>query len=224
MYKKITHNIVEEHFDYPMPEEKSTISNNKNKIPTTTIFNEASFKKDVDSFLKTYGEKLINTADQLTGSEEDLINAFEALFVNIDDLGNTTKNFYASDLGERINITMRSLALLTFIAVNNLKLGRDPQNNFNRMNVNASDLATVLSTFNSLWDPFTVRTVLQKIVSSLQAKLKARKEKNATAEQAANTSILEQFKIFGDTVSSGIVRKFPQRFNTIATTNDKNIM
>lgn len=232
MYKKITHNIIEEHFASPMAMEKSTMIDDKNRIPTTKVFNEASFKKDVESFLTNYGAKLINVADQLTGTEEDLINAFESSFVNIDDLGNTTKHFYSSDLGERINLSIRSLALLTFIAVNNLKLGRDPQNNFNRMNVNAADLALVLSSFNSLWDNLAVRAVLQKIVVILQAKLKARKEKNTASEQVADASILEQLKLFADTVSSGIIRKFPDRFTTISTTSltktsttfDRNIM
>lgn len=224
MYKKITHNIVEEHFGPLMPEEKATIANDKSRIPTTTIFNQATFKKDVDSFLTNYAEKLIGMSDQLTGTEEDLIKEFESIFVNIDDLGNATKNFYSSDLGERINMNLRALALLTFVAVNNVKLGRDPTPNFNRMNVNAADLASVLSTFNSLWDNFAVRTILQKIVSGLQAKVKARKEKNSAAEQTANASILDQFKIFSDAVVSGIVRKFPDRFTVIATTPDRNIM
>jgi hypothetical protein len=224
MYKKITHNIVEEHFDSPILGEKATVSDSKSKIPTSIVFNEATFKKDIESFLKTYAEKLITTADQLTGSEEDLINAFESSFVNIDDLGNTTKHFYSSDLGERINLTMRSMALLTFIAVNSLKLGRDPQNNLNRMNINLADLALVLSTFNSLWVNITVRTILQNIVSGLQAKLKARKEKKSSEEQIANATILEQFKLFGDALASGIVSKFPERFTTIATTLDRNIM
>ena len=224
MYKKITHNIIEEHFDSPMPEEKSTIVDNKSRIPTTTIFNQATFKKDVDSFLTNYAENLISMSDQVTGTEEDLIKAFESIFVNIDDLGNATKNFYSSDLGERINMNLRALALLTFVAVNNIKLGRDPTPNFNRMNNNAADLAFILSTFNSVWDNFAVRTILQKIVSGLQAKVKARKEKNSSAEQTANASILDQFKTFGDAVVSGIVRKFPNRFTVIATTPDRNIM
>jgi hypothetical protein len=224
MYKKITHNIIEEHFGYPMPEEKSTISDNKNKIPTTTIFNPVSFKKGIESFLTSYAERLVGMTDQVTGTEEDLIKEFELIFANVDDLGNATKNFYSSDLGERINMNLRALALLTFVAVNNVKLGRDAAPNFNRMNTNASDFAFVLSTFNSLWENFTVRTVLQKIVTGLQAKIKARKEKNSSAEQTANASILEQFKVFSDAVANGIVKKFPERFTAIATATDRNIM
>lgn len=223
MYKKITHNIIEEHFGMPMPEEKEE-SSSKSGIPTTTVFNEETFRKDVDTYLKKYGEKIISMLNQVTGSEEDLVKTFEELFVNIDDLGNMTKNFYASDLGERININMRSMALLSFLAINNLKLGRDPLNNFNRVNNNLTDLAMVLSTFNSLWSNSVLRATLLKLTESIFNKVKARKEKNSSAEQIANASILEQLKLFGDAISNGIVSKFPERFSITAKLSDRDIM
>lgn len=220
MYKKITHNIVEEHFDGHTSLEQPI----KNKIPTTTIFNEATFKNEVDLYVTKYAENIINLTNQLTGTEDELINAFEKAFVNIDDLGNITKNFYPSDLGERLNISMRSFALLTFIAVTNIKLGRDPQNNFNRMNINVADLAAIISTFNSLWNNIVLRNLFQRIVLAVGEKLKARKEKNASAEQIADSTILSQFKVFGDAVSGGIISKFPERFTQTSTSFDRNIM
>ena len=226
MYKKITHNIIEEHFGMPMPEEQSTIPDGKKTMPTNEVFDETKFKQEIESYLTTYGSKIINMINQLPGTEDDVIVAFEDLFKNIDDLGNITKPFYASDLGERININMRSVALLTFIAINNLKLGRDPQNNFNRMNINLTDLAQILSSFNSLWENNAVRTILTKFISGIQAKLKAKKEKNASAEQAANLVITEQLKTFGDAFFNGIKTKFPERFikTMPVTITDRDIM
>lgn len=226
MYKKITHSIVEEHFGMPMTEETSTIPDSKNKIPTSEIFDEAKFKQDVESYLTTYGAKLINMINQLPGTEDDVIVAFEDLFKNIDDLGNMTKPFYSSDLGERININMRSIALMTFIALTNLKLGRDPQTNFSRINVNLTNLASVLSSFNSLWVNAAVRNIFTTFVSGIQAKLKAKKEKNASAEQAANSVITEQLSIFGNAFANGIISKFPERFikPQPVTITDRDIM
>ena len=226
MYKKITHSIVEEHFGMPMSEKIEAISDGKNKIPNNEIFDEAKFKQEVDSYLTNYGDKIINMINQMPSTEDDIIIAFEDLFRNIDAFGNLTKPFYASDLAERININMRSVALLTFIAINNLKLGRDPQNNFNRMNINLADLAFVLSTFNSLWDNNTVRIILARFISGIQSKLKAKKEKNSSAEQAANLVITDQLKTFGDAFFNGIKTKFPERFTNIkpVTIADKDIM
>lgn len=226
MYKKITHSIVEEHFGMLIPEATATITDTKSKIPTNEIFDELKFKDRVESYLRNYGSKIINMINQLPGTEDDLILAFEDLFKNIDDLGNMTKPFYSSDLGERININMRSVALLTFIALTNLKIGRDPLNNFNRMNVNLTDLSLVLSTFNNLWEEVSVRSILLKLVSGIQAKSKAKKEKNTTAEQAANTVIFEQLQAFGNAFSKGIVNAFPERFikpSTVSIT-DRDVM
>ena len=224
MYKKITHNIVEEHFGMPMYEEMA--SDGKKKIPTNEIFNQANFKQDVESYMTTYGTKLINMINQLPGTEDDLSLAFEDLFKNIDNLGNMTKPFYASDLAERININMRSIALVTFFALTNLKLGRDPQTNLNRLNTNLADFAFVLSSFNSLWDNMAVRNILTRLASGLQAKLKAKKEKNASADQTANSLITEQLTAFSNAFVNGIVNKFPERFikAQTATIAGKDIM
>jgi hypothetical protein len=89
MYKKITHNIVEEHFDHPIASQiKKTME--RSTIPNNIIFDENKFKSDVNAYFIKYKAKINEMINSITGSEEALIVPFEELFDNawVDGIGN----------------------------------------------------------------------------------------------------------------------------------------
>lgn len=215
MYKKITHTIVEEHFSRSIENQiRSSLSTNeiRSQMPTTEIFDRNKFKNDVETYFKNYASKIISMTDATTGTEENLIIPFEELFKTIDEAGNMTKPFYSSDLGERINLSLRSLALTTFIAVSNAKTGRDPQSNFARINLLPNDLAVLLSSFNTAWNVDTVRNTLTQLMTAMQTKIKARRDKNSALEQSANASITNLLTAFASLLADGIITQHPGRF------------
>lgn len=216
MYKKITHTIVEEHFDHPAAGQiRDKLSRGlRSQVPTTEVFDQTKFRSDLSSYFSNYATKLIEMTDATTGTEDDLIMPFEELFAMIDTAGNSTKPFYASDLGERINVALRSLALTTFTAVNGAKMNRDPQSDFNRIVLLPGNLAGVMSSFNSSWDVNNIRSVMTRLLNAVQSKIKARREKNTTNEQTSNANIMETLKSFGDIFSDGLIAQNPTRFTT----------
>ena len=97
MYKKITHNIVEEHFDHPIASEIKRGLERKVGAPTSTIFDAAAFRSDAANLYTNYTTKLMAILDASTDAE--LLTAIENMFVNIDAIGNITKNFYQNEKG-----------------------------------------------------------------------------------------------------------------------------
>ena len=97
MYKKITHSIVEEHFDHPMAAKIKAGLKPTRKVmrdfgdediifgrPTTQTFNAVVFKADLENYLNSYTQKIIQISDTITGTEEQLVVAFEELFDFVD--------------------------------------------------------------------------------------------------------------------------------------------
>ena len=160
MYKRITHNIIEEHFEnYNEGSTKSFLG--KSKVPTNEIFNKNTFNDNVSAYATNYAQDIISMINSLTGTEDDLIVPFEKLYTIVDNLGNLTKPFYSSELGERINIVLRSIPLLVFMSVNSMKLGRDPQLLLDRLDSNSIVLSNALSNFNLLWNNLEIQNILK---------------------------------------------------------------
>jgi hypothetical protein len=208
MYKKIVHNIVEEHFD----NQPSQVSIMRSQMPTSEIFDRSNFKTNLNATAASMASKLVAMTDAVTGTEENLIVPFEEYFAISDNFGDVTKPFYSSDLAERINMAMRSIGLVTFIAITSAKVGRDPSADFTRLNLQPENLARVMNSFNSFWPYETLRADTAKLTSALVAKIKARKDKNAAAEQTANKDVTDALKSMSDIVADGIVSQYPTRF------------
>lgn len=215
MYKKITHTIVEEHFDHPLSNQiRKSISRfeSRSGVPTTEIFDPTKFRSDLDNSFKNYATKLIEMTDAVTGTEESLVMPFEELFLTVDTAGNATKPFYPSELGEQINEALRSVALTVFAAVNSAKINRDPQGEFVRNGQWSNNLTNSLIGYNNSWIFNTIITVLNRIYNSLLAKIRARKEKNVTVEQELNKTIMDSLMEFSKLLADGIVTQYPNRF------------
>ena len=212
MYKKITHSIIEEHFDHPMANKiKSTLERRVSR-PTNFVFNEDSFRNNINSYTNGYSTKLASLINGVTGTDDDLITAFESLFMGIDDLGTTFKHFYQSELAERMNVSFRGMALLFTIMINSVKAGRDYASFENRVNSIANDIGVNMSLYNSRWDLNAIRNVMTNFISSGIAKINARHSKNSAAEQQAEAAMRSSLAEFSNIVQTGIMGQFPDRF------------
>ncbi len=214
MYKKITHTIVEEHFDHPIANQiKKTME--KSKMITSEILSENKFRSDANLYFSTLQAKVRAMIDSVTGTEEALIVPFEDLFKNcqIDDLGNMTKHIYASEFGERLNESMRMLVITILLSVQNIKMGKDNSFVNGRFAYISNSLAQNLSNFNNKWDYQTVNGLIASIGTEIINEITARMKKDTNAENSAIQKLGYNFTTLEKYLVDGIVNQHPERFS-----------
>lgn len=220
MYKKITHTIVEEHFDHPIANQiKKTLE--KSKIVTNEVFDEATFKSDVESYFSTYLQNIIEMINASTKTEEDLMIPLERMFKDawIDEFGNMTKAFYPIEFGEKFNESFRRIALTTFNLVQQIKAGLESRyvsDSFR--NVISAELAGVMGNFNGNWNFAVLRPMLDSIGDQIVAMTKARVKKDSAAERLAADELSRLFTEFRQIFVDGLIAQHPERFNRTVTT------
>jgi hypothetical protein len=230
MYQKITHTIVEEHFNHPIASQiKKTLD--RSRIPTNEIFTESKFQADTHDYFSNYLTSITDIINSVTETEENLVTPFENMFKTnrIDSLGNMTKPFYPSSLGETINVSMRQLALLTFYTVQLSKFGKEPRVIVNSLRDSTADqLATQMESFNYFWPYDVVRMMFVDIVNNILVQTTARLNKDSATEQVAKDDLAILFSRFEKLFSDGIFTTFPFRFTSsiapVITPDDRDIM
>lgn len=230
MYQKITHTIVEEHFNHPIASQiKKTID--RSRIPTTEIFLESKFQEDIHDYFLTYLTAITNMINSVNETEENLVTPFENMFKTnwIDHLGNMTKSFYPSVFGETVNLSLRQLALLTFYIVQQSKFGRDPRVLVDPLrNSTANQLATQMESFNYNWAYDVVRMLFVDIVENIIVQTTARLNKDSAAEQLTKDDLARLFLRFEELFLFGFFAQFPYRFTNsmapVTTPTDQDII
>jgi hypothetical protein len=214
MYKKITHNIVEEHFDHPIASQiKKSMS--RSKVPNNEVFSEIKFRSDINSWFENYKSRINSMINSATGTEEDLIKPFEEIYNNswVDGLGNMTKPIYASELGERINSSFRSMPVTLLIVIQLLKTGRDITSISRRFAGATDDLRIALINFNPAWSGPAISSLLTTITTEMTNQVKARLKKDANAEAQSTQKIAQAFATFENEFVNGIISQHPERFS-----------
>ena len=209
MYKKITHNIIEEHFDHPIASEIKRGLERRVGAPTSTIFDAAAFRTDAANLYTDYTTKLMAIID--AADDTELLAALENMFINIDSIGNVTKNFYQNEMGERLNISMRSLPIMLLLNLQNLRYGKASSTPTWRWNQWINDLATNISDFNTEIGG-EIRITLNTVAMAISDLMKAKAAKNAEAEAQAKATFSSEFLRFYNTFINGLFEQFPERF------------
>jgi hypothetical protein len=214
MYKKITHNIVEEHFDHPVASQIKK-SMTRSKIPNNEVFSEIKFRSDINSYFENYKSRINSMINSATGTEEDLIKPFEEIFNNswVDGLGNMTKPIYFSELGERINSAFRSFPVTLLIMIQLLKTGRDITASTRRFVGARDDLSIALNNFNPAWQNTAISSLFTTITTEMINQVKARLKKDSNAELQSAQQIAQAFETFENAFVNGIISQHPERFS-----------
>lgn len=225
MYKKITHTIVEEHFDHPMAAKikaglRPTITRkalrdygNEDIIfgrPTTEIFNRDEFKKNFDSYLNNYTQKLIQITDSVVGTEEQLITPFEELFDMVDNMKNFFNPFYTRELGEKVTTSFRHIASTVTMITHSIKAGFD-YSPWSR-SFDSAIIIGPLNNYNEKWPPFSYQNPLRQFKLAIIKRINAVKANDQATVDQANVEATAAMMSFGQVIYDGIVQKFPQRF------------
>lgn len=224
MYKKITHSIVEEHFDHPMAAKikaglrptitrKTSLNIDDDIIfgrPTTEIFNKDEFKQNLESYLTNYTQKLIEITDSVVGTEEQLVTPFEELFDTVDNVKNFFNPFYTRELGERVATSFRHIASSVTMITHSTKAGFDAEPWIKSLNLAVS--VAPLRDYNDRWIPYTYQNPIRKFNFDLVRRINAVKAADQVVIDQASTDITASMMTFKDTIFNGITQQFPQRF------------
>lgn len=224
MYKKITHSIVEEHYDHPMaakikaglkPRRRviQDFGNNEDLIfgrPTTEVFNKDEFKQNFDSYLNTYIQKLFQITDSVVGTEEELITPFEELFDMVDNVKNFFNPFYSRELGEKVTTSFRHFASSTTMLTHSIKAGFD----YLPWSRSFDSAITIgpLTNYNEKWQPFSYQNPLRQFKLAIINRINAVKDNDQAAIDQATTEATAAMMSFGQVMYNGITQQFPRRF------------
>jgi len=219
MYKKITHTIVEEHFEHPLASDiKKTLERRSIKatIGMSEVISKAQFKTDINNFFADYiasAEKVINAT---TGTDVDLSAAEKAAFENVASIGEITKEIYPVEFVEKVNSILRSTTLALIQTVHLLRSNLDTKDwtNSRFNNLLAGDLAETLSKFNNVWQFMTVKDWYVALTTNWVNQAKARQAKNTTNEQAAANNVTNLAASFARTFADGVIAQHPDFFAT----------
>jgi hypothetical protein len=219
MYKKITRNviedIVEEHYDHPIAPQLRKLTQQGYK-PMIAPINVNTFKSNVKDYFTSYNKKMIDIISGVTGNVEDLEKAEEAMFIDIDNIGQLTRPYYGIEFGEKLNQSFRGYALSMAQVVNFMKSGLDIKNltNDRIINIISNDLSRTLNSYNNDWAQPTIKSFWVQICTHWIEAAKARLRKDTTAEQDAIANATRVIDIFANVLASGIVAQFSNQFTT----------
>lgn len=223
MYKKITHNIVEEHFDHPsvMPVSMSRPDPMPPANKPAGWYMETLEDCDAIEAFESAVEKLWKQQSEYTRSLmistlaglEDADAAKARLTKNAEELGAAIVPYYGEEASATLTSLLKEHISITDEIFKAIKGAKSTSSLETALAVNTDLLATFLDTADSdNWPKATVLSVLSALSASTLAQAQARFAKNWAADIAANDASCETTLALADTFSSGIVNKFPEMF------------
>lgn len=220
MYKKITHTIIEEHFDCPEAVDIAVELENGNgslpmkfqAIQPPMVMPASQFKTKIRELVMDLDSRWQTLLNATFDTAYDYEAAIEDAFVNANQLGDLLKSYYGAEFGERFNHHWRA------VAINLLYTWRNVKNNFDN-SVQKENLlklspavAQLLNQYNSQWDRTAVTNLSNEWLSAYVALAEAIKAKNAAAQTKNKSTIASDINQFSNTLSDGVIQQFPSLF------------
>jgi hypothetical protein len=214
MYKKITHNIVEEHFDHPLANQiKKSIT--RSTLPSTQIFDKFDFRTTLTVAMNNIANKLNLILDGVNTNEVQVVEAFEGIFADINAVSELSKHFFPTEFCERLTQSLRGWAIYSLMMIHKAKIGQDYLMYKNGCNRTSAELVQTFSDFDSAMPILSFQPSLNSISTNILAKVDALVANNTEQANIANNSLINDFRTFGNAYANGIMAKFPERFTGI---------
>lgn len=223
MYKKITHNIVEEHFDHPsvLPQAMSPTNQVKPTAkPGSWIIEmfedpEAieAFKCAVEKLWTQYSEYSKSLMISVLAGLED-VDAVKARLLKItEDLGAAIIPYYGESAAAELTSLLKDRVNATVDIFKAIKEGKSTTDIEAVLDMKSDALATFLDMADpDNWPKATVLSVLKAQTANAIVQARARFAKNWVEDISANDIAREITCTLADTFSSGIINKFPEEF------------
>jgi hypothetical protein len=214
MYKKITHTIVEEHFDHPVAMQiKKTIDRQTLKSTMAAFQTPAMFTKEINDYFTNFAVDVDNIIKCIKKPDQDLQYAQEKAFENVDKLGNIIKPYYGFEMQQQLNTVMSNYILTLTNLIRNLNLKTDTALWVQRLDGIAGDIASVLGPRNTInWNWPTINNILKSLNADWIAEANALLSNNATVAASSKESAERTLSSFASTFSNGVILQYPDRF------------
>lgn len=229
MYKKITHNIVEEHFDYPVVAPTAFMPAGAGAGPTvmpqdTMTESTMLFRMDSRSLWSRYVWGLLNYGISLNNNLPGTDIVETRVLKNADAIGDFIVPFYGLAAGKQLSESLEKIGQIGVDVVKILKDGGSLNGSEKLWTDAAEELATLLNKLNpDNWPKEAVAEYLSTLLRFWVEEMQSRdKQEWKTSELAIDninqlvvTGISNNGKSFqglADVFSRGIIAQFPDRF------------
>jgi hypothetical protein len=214
MYKKITHTIVEEHFDHPMG---VGIAANVGlpklgRHSVAEVMSSGQFKTYVDNYFMETEDKLVEFANATFDESLDFQSAI-ANAMNYESLGNTLGKYYDIEFQERFNQNMGiSIMQLLYYWRNSIRK-LDNKETMTRIKNQAWAISQMMNQYNNYWDRDILRTLLDDFLGEFVNLGNAKLAKNKANETAALDRIAAAGSKLSNYVANGVIQQHSELFS-----------
>jgi hypothetical protein len=139
----------------------------------------------------------------------------QRLLQNQTDIGNAIKPYYGDAAGTKLTALLKDHIMIATELIDAAQRGdaAKKEDAARRWQANGDDIAAFLSGANpSNWPLAETRRMLEQHLNLTTAEVVAHLQKNWAADVAAYDKVHEQILSMADTLSSGIKKQFPARF------------
>lgn len=217
MYKKITHNIIEEHFDHPLATEiKSTMSQIRSIEPgikPTASSAAEQFRTQATAAWTTLGWRLRNLVESIwhDGGDIDTIN--DQISKDVKNISNGLTPFFTSRILGNFEIGLETLIADLTTEIRAIKSGKDTRDLETRTTAAIANLAEYLESLNpKYWPKAAVVDIFTNLKNLYLDQVKFKLKKDWPADVDALNKSIAVLNQFADIFSSGIIKEFPGKF------------
>lgn len=183
-------------------------------FPCRMSDNETSLKV---AMRKLWADHVIWTREYIVAAVAGTPDAEAAagrLLRNQEDIGNAIVPFYGGAAGSALTALLKQHIMIAVELVAAAKAGDNAKftDADRRWSANAAEIAGLLSSANRLWPKKDVIDLLNLHLSLTKGEAVARLQKNWSADVQAFDDIFTEINTVADTLTSGIILQFPEKF------------
>jgi hypothetical protein len=180
----------------------------------------AALKQDMR---KLWTDHVVWTRDYIiaaVGDQPDATAAANRLMRNQEDIGNAVAKFYGAPAGQQLTTLLKQHISIAVDLIKAAKGGDKAaqQAADAKWQQNAVEIADFLSKANPNWPRATLVDMMKKHLSTTTDEVVARLNKNWDADARAFDAVYDHILHMSDALADGIVKQFPEKFGSAATT------
>jgi len=216
MYKKITHNIVEEHYDHPLAMEmKSTMEMTRTDSGFKSTASSAAeqFRTRANSAWTTLGWRLRNLVESVWHDGGDIGAIGDQISKDIKNIRNGLTPFLSSGSLGNFEIGLETLVTDLANEIKAVKSGKDIRDLESKTTTAIATLAEYLESVNpKYWPKAAVVDIFTSLKNLYLDQVKFKLKRDWPADIDALNKSIAVLNQFADIFSSGIIKEFPNKF------------
>jgi len=215
MYKKITHTIVEEHFDHPMGVNIASDVKTGRRIGRSQlaeIIPASQFKSFVDNYFIEMEDKIVEMANATFDESLDFQSAI-ANAMDYEALGNMLGKYYDIEFQERFNQNLGNAIMQLLYYWRNSIRKFDNKETLARIKQQGWAISQIANQYNNQWDRDILRTLLDDFLGEFVNLGNAKLAKNKTTETAALDRIAAAGSKLSNYLANGVLQNHPELFS-----------